>query len=350
MQVRAAGISQGCPPLADPARPLRVQGAQPGLPALCASRICANIAARPRQPAPTEPADVCRRLFPRATAPKLRDAWRKAPRPRAPDAARGADRRCDRAASRIPARSLQNLDGSRRRSSRRGRRRGESFFTYGAASRGSRAARRSTGRRESASLHRTLQARLGDAHDAEHALMEALAETLWEAQRDGRAPDEEHYLELARRRGSGRRVRPPRLSKLHVRFIGAVTGGRYSRLDARPAANRHASVCCSRSGIARLPASRRTRRAASAAPPASAAAHAAAPTAAPRRRRHRSAQRAADNEAAARHAKRTACLQEGAGEETASATRRRRSSRIAPPHPDSRRAPDAARRSYRFGM
>jgi len=47
-----------------------------------------------------------------------------------------------------------------------------------------------------------LQGRLGDAHDAEHALMQALAEALWEAQRDGRAPDEKHYLELARRRAA----------------------------------------------------------------------------------------------------------------------------------------------------
>lgn len=45
-----------------------------------------------------------------------------------------------------------------------------------------------------------LGARLGDAHEAEHALMEALAQTLWEAQRAGKAPDEAHYLELARRR------------------------------------------------------------------------------------------------------------------------------------------------------
>jgi|SRR5450631_2372495 Domain of unknown function (DUF1841) len=55
-------------------------------------------------------------------------------------------------------------------------------------------------------LHHTLQARLGDAHGAEHALMEALAETLWQAQRDGRAPDETHYLQLARRRAAS--VRP----------------------------------------------------------------------------------------------------------------------------------------------
>jgi hypothetical protein len=51
-------------------------------------------------------------------------------------------------------------------------------------------------------LHHSLQSRLGDAHHAEHVLMEALAETLWQAQRDGRAPDERHYLELARRRAA----------------------------------------------------------------------------------------------------------------------------------------------------
>jgi hypothetical protein len=45
-----------------------------------------------------------------------------------------------------------------------------------------------------------LAARLGSAHDAEHALMEALAETLWEAQRSGQPPDETRYLALARRR------------------------------------------------------------------------------------------------------------------------------------------------------
>ena len=55
-------------------------------------------------------------------------------------------------------------------------------------------------------LHHTLQVRLGDAHGAEHALMEALAETLWQAQRDGRTPDETHYLKLARRRAAS--VRP----------------------------------------------------------------------------------------------------------------------------------------------
>jgi hypothetical protein len=45
-----------------------------------------------------------------------------------------------------------------------------------------------------------LQARLGDRHEAEHALMEALAEALWEAQRAHRPPDETRYLTLARNR------------------------------------------------------------------------------------------------------------------------------------------------------
>jgi len=48
-------------------------------------------------------------------------------------------------------------------------------------------------------IHRLLQARHGDAHRGEHALMEALGETLWQAQRAGRPPDEEQYLERARR-------------------------------------------------------------------------------------------------------------------------------------------------------
>jgi hypothetical protein len=48
-------------------------------------------------------------------------------------------------------------------------------------------------------LHRQLQARHGDLHRAEHVLMEALGETLWQAQRTGRPPDEGEYLTLARR-------------------------------------------------------------------------------------------------------------------------------------------------------
>jgi hypothetical protein len=36
-------------------------------------------------------------------------------------------------------------------------------------------------------------------HDAEHRMIEVLGRTLWEAQRAGRAPDEQAYLEALRR-------------------------------------------------------------------------------------------------------------------------------------------------------
>jgi hypothetical protein len=49
-------------------------------------------------------------------------------------------------------------------------------------------------------VHRVLKERHGDGHAAEHDLMEALGEVLWQAQRDGRAPDEQRYLALARQR------------------------------------------------------------------------------------------------------------------------------------------------------
>lgn len=45
-----------------------------------------------------------------------------------------------------------------------------------------------------ADLHRRLCEHYGNAHEAEHALLEPLGETLWEAQRAGRAPDEADYL------------------------------------------------------------------------------------------------------------------------------------------------------------
>lgn len=45
-----------------------------------------------------------------------------------------------------------------------------------------------------ADLHRKLCEHYGDAHEAEHALLTPLAETLAEAQRAGRAPDEIDYL------------------------------------------------------------------------------------------------------------------------------------------------------------
>ena len=45
-----------------------------------------------------------------------------------------------------------------------------------------------------AALHRRLCEHYGDAHEAEHALLTPLAETLAEAQRDNSAPDELEYL------------------------------------------------------------------------------------------------------------------------------------------------------------
>ncbi len=39
----------------------------------------------------------------------------------------------------------------------------------------------------------------GDAHTAEHAMLECLAESLWEAQRDHAPPDELRYLERLRK-------------------------------------------------------------------------------------------------------------------------------------------------------
>jgi hypothetical protein len=47
-------------------------------------------------------------------------------------------------------------------------------------------------------VHRQLARMLGDVHAAEHRMIEVLAETLWEAQRAGRAPDEQRYLERLR--------------------------------------------------------------------------------------------------------------------------------------------------------
>jgi hypothetical protein len=43
-----------------------------------------------------------------------------------------------------------------------------------------------------------LAADCGDAHSAEHAMLECLAETLWEAQRKNAMPDEGAYLERLR--------------------------------------------------------------------------------------------------------------------------------------------------------
>jgi hypothetical protein len=48
-------------------------------------------------------------------------------------------------------------------------------------------------------MHASLAIRSGGALQAEHRMMEALGETLWESQRNGRAPDEQAYLERLRR-------------------------------------------------------------------------------------------------------------------------------------------------------
>lgn len=48
-------------------------------------------------------------------------------------------------------------------------------------------------------VYQRLVARSGDRHATEHEMIECLAETLWEAQSQGRAPDEQQYLERLRR-------------------------------------------------------------------------------------------------------------------------------------------------------
>lgn len=50
-----------------------------------------------------------------------------------------------------------------------------------------------------AALYRQLSIQAGDPHLAEHWLMECLGQSLWEAQRSSRMPDEQAYLECARR-------------------------------------------------------------------------------------------------------------------------------------------------------
>ena len=49
--------------------------------------------------------------------------------------------------------------------------------------------------------YQRLTAALGSEHDAKHAILECLGETLWRAQRNATAPDEAQYLECLRRRG-----------------------------------------------------------------------------------------------------------------------------------------------------
>ncbi len=47
-----------------------------------------------------------------------------------------------------------------------------------------------------------LRVKTGDEHHAKHALLECLAEAIWQAQRINSAPDERTYLECLKRRGT----------------------------------------------------------------------------------------------------------------------------------------------------
>lgn len=49
------------------------------------------------------------------------------------------------------------------------------------------------------SAYEAIAASRGDVHEAEHAVIECLAEAIWESQRSGRPPDEQAYLERIRR-------------------------------------------------------------------------------------------------------------------------------------------------------
>ncbi len=49
-----------------------------------------------------------------------------------------------------------------------------------------------------AGLYRQIVLQSGDPHEAEHRIMECLAQMLWEAQRANRMPDEQGYLEAVR--------------------------------------------------------------------------------------------------------------------------------------------------------
>lgn len=47
-------------------------------------------------------------------------------------------------------------------------------------------------------LHGALLAKCGDTHETEHAMMECLAEVIWQAQRYGTLPDEASYIACLR--------------------------------------------------------------------------------------------------------------------------------------------------------
>jgi hypothetical protein len=51
--------------------------------------------------------------------------------------------------------------------------------------------------------HRELAVRLGSEHDALHALVECLGETIWQAQRTGSMPDQRVYFDCLARQAGG---------------------------------------------------------------------------------------------------------------------------------------------------
>ncbi|HHH35614.1 MAG TPA: DUF1841 family protein [Gammaproteobacteria bacterium] len=54
-----------------------------------------------------------------------------------------------------------------------------------------------------AAIFHELARHSGDPHEAEHRMMECLAEMIWQAQRNGAQPDEAAYLERLRGLGGG---------------------------------------------------------------------------------------------------------------------------------------------------
>lgn len=48
-------------------------------------------------------------------------------------------------------------------------------------------------------LYQKIASRTGDAHKAEHKMIECLAEMMWQAQRAGKTPDEKHYIKALKK-------------------------------------------------------------------------------------------------------------------------------------------------------
>jgi len=48
-------------------------------------------------------------------------------------------------------------------------------------------------------IHQKLCQKTGDPHQADHQMIDCLAESLWESQRNSQSPDESRYLERLRR-------------------------------------------------------------------------------------------------------------------------------------------------------